>query len=134
MPPLPNSQKFHEPTPDVEIGVQPNHPFPIINPRSTDESRSTVFTAEERDTCNLPAQLNFDDELEFSHRHWEFTEGQNLFIKCSLKANIVFWEEILKPSCFVLNVLRHGYLLPFTQLPPRFYAKTISPLFGTQIL
>ena len=30
---------------------------------------------------------------------------------------------MLKASSFVLNVLRHGYVIPFVSLPPRFYAE-----------
>ena len=44
-------------------------------------------------------------------------------VKASLRTNIPFWEEQLKPSPFVLNVLKRGYLLPLTQVPRSFHAK-----------
>ena len=44
-------------------------------------------------------------------------------VKFSLRRNIVFWKKELKPSSFVLNVLRQGYLIPFVETPPPFYAK-----------
>ena len=55
-------------------------------------------------------------------RDWEFCEKLDTLpvnIKGSLRKHIVFWEEELKPSQFVLNVLRHGYILPFIKIPDR---------------
>ena len=43
--------------------------------------------------------------------------------KFSLRNNIVFWETNLNASSFVLNVLRQGYIIPFTSPPPAFYAR-----------
>ena len=40
-------------------------------------------------------------------------------IKFSLRNNVDFWEKHLKSSQFVLNILRHGYVLPFSTRPPK---------------
>ena len=44
-------------------------------------------------------------------------------VKDSLKRSIDFWENELKASSFVLDIIRGGYVIPFTKLPPVFYAK-----------
>ena len=40
-----------------------------------------------------------------------------------MRTNIPIWEQRLKPSPFVLNVLKRGYLLPLTHVPRSFCAK-----------
>ena len=58
------------------------------------------------------------------HRDWEYLQGSACVnIKFSLKRHFVFWEETLRPSSFVLNVLRQGYVLPLKSTPPSFHAK-----------
>ena len=53
-------------------------------------------------------------------------DEQECNVKGSLRANLAFWEENLKPSSFVLNVVKHGYVLPLIGVPPIFYAKNMS--------
>ena len=49
-------------------------------------------------------------------RHREFMGGDPGNIKFSLRESIVFWDQGLYSSSFVLNILHHGYLLPLTQI------------------
>ena len=83
---------------------------------------------EKRDTSCIHALSSTVDESAVAEgegdiRQWEVAEGEDCNVKFSLKSNVEFWEEHLKPSQFVLNVIRHGYLLPLTKIPTPFYAK-----------
>ena len=78
---------------------------------------------ERKDTSSIIVPSNSEDNMEHCHRHWEFMEGDICNIKFSLRESILFWEKMLHPSTFVLNILRDGYLLPFTKTPPGFYAE-----------
>ena len=51
------------------------------------------------------------------------TDSNEIGVKGSLKQNLSFRKESIKPSPFVLNVLEHGYVLPLTSIPPPFIAK-----------
>ena len=51
-------------------------------------------------------------------RHWDYEEGQPPFRAGSVRRHFEFWENELKPSNFVLNVIKFGYFLPFAELPP----------------
>ena len=44
-------------------------------------------------------------------------------VKGRLKEHFDFWKYNLKASTLVLNIIKNGYILPFTELPPPFYAK-----------
>ena len=44
-------------------------------------------------------------------------------IKGRLKQHLDFWQYNLKASSFVLNIIEHGYILPFLNFPPPFHAK-----------
>ena len=86
------------------------------------EGRSVIY-AGERGTCNgrVPADTTGDDAYQ---RDWEYSEETNCVnIKYSLRRHVHFWEKVLKPSSFVLNVVKHGYILPLVAEPPMFYAK-----------
>ena len=70
---------------------------------------------------------NLTSENEHSdYRNWEFAEGESSCMKFSLRRNFLFWQKMLKPSQFVLNVISQGYILPLTQRPPPFLAKNNS--------
>ena len=71
----------------------------------------------------MPVHSTSGDELEFRDRNWEFVEGELSSITFYLRDNILFWKNTLNPSPFVVHILRDGYLLPFTQIPPSFYAE-----------
>ena len=63
---------------------------------------------------------------------WEETEGS---LDVSVAGNIhkkgQFWHERLDASKFVLEVIDHGYRLPFAEACPPFYArKTVVETFG----
>ena len=72
---------------------------------------------------NSDVRLNSNTDFELSRRHWVFAEGDCGGVKFSLRSNISFWEENLNPSHFVLNVLKHGYLLPLKQKSPSYFAQ-----------
>ena len=40
-----------------------------------------------------------------------------------LRKRFEFWKTVLKASSFVLNIIKHGYFLPFLSIPPSFCAK-----------
>ena len=82
-----------------------------------------VFVVAEKGISNLGVRLNSNTDFELSRRHWDFAEGDGGGVKFSLRSNISFWEENLNPSYFVLNVLKHGYLLPLKQKPPSYFAQ-----------
>ena len=44
-------------------------------------------------------------------------------VKGRLKEHLYFWKNNLEASSFVLNIINHGYILPFSSVPPPFYAK-----------
>ena len=76
-------------------------------------SRQIATGAEKKDTSCIHALTDYVDESKFAEgegdnhqRQWEFVEGEECSVKFSLKSSIKFWEEILKPSQFVLNVIR----------------------------
>ena len=86
----------------------------------TRTSPQFVTTVEDWGISSHFVPTNLEDE-----RVWEFSE-KNMDtngIKFSLRNNIDFWKKQLKPSSFVLNVIEKGYILPFTQDPPAFYAE-----------
>ena len=77
---------------------------------------------DERDTCNIAVPLDTPDENRL--RNWEYpyhTDASR--VKDSLKSNYTFWENILKPSSFVSNVIRFGYILQFHHPSPPFTAR-----------
>ena len=83
----------------------------------------SVFYAEEKGTCSgrVPADTTGD---EMYQRDWEYSEETIcVYIKHSLRRHIYFWEKVLKPSSFVLSVVKHGYILPLMAEPPKFCAK-----------
>ena len=82
---------------------------------------TVAIDAAERDISCTAARLSSENEN--PKRHWEYSEGDLCEIKFSLKSKIRFWENILNCSQFVLNVIRHGYILPFVSPPPAFSAK-----------
>ena len=44
-------------------------------------------------------------------------------VKSMLKKKLVFWKSQLKASSLILNVIKHGYVIPFDEFPPRIYLK-----------
>ena len=60
------------------------------------------------------------DELlqvtEFSSRNFEFEGGKTQSVKGNLRKNLSFWKTI-GASRFILDVVEHGYKLPFEKLP-----------------
>ena len=107
MPPVTKANNFNGTEPDARIGEAGLTLKTEL--RSIDASCQHVMPAERKGTFKTTAHSNSDGECEMHHRHWEFAEGHATCVKFSLKSNIVFWEEHLKPSPFVLNVLRYGY-------------------------
>lgn len=67
------------------------------------------------DISRIHAHYDFPEHE--SPRDWETSGYVPAYIKFSLKNNVVFWEEHLQPSQFVLNILRYGYILPFQVIP-----------------
>ena len=63
--------------------------------------------AEEEDICSITAPTNTD----------------NISVRGSLKSCFMFWKNTIKASNFVLSVIRTGYVLPFTSVPSKFWAK-----------
>ena len=90
--------------------------------RSEERAQFATY-AVERGTCNGRAPVD-TTEGEAHQRDWEYSDKTDCInIKHSLKRHFCFWEKVLKPSSFVLNVVKHGYILPLTAVPPTFYAK-----------
>ena len=61
-------------------------------------------------------------------RHWEYAEPEILTpfppgVKGRLKQCLSFWEEDLKASQFIIDVVKNGYKIPFETIPPPFCAK-----------
>ena len=104
----------------AKTGAETNHGTKI---RPATEESQFVINVEKKDTYRALVHSDTEEDTEINNRHWEYTEGEVCKIKFALKQNIDFWEKCLKPSSFVLNVLRHGYLLPLTQTPPPFFAE-----------
>ena len=97
--------------------------------RATKDGRCSVINVEKRDISSIIVLSDSGDDIEYRQRRCEFIEGENCTIKYSLRDHVNFWEKCLKPSSFVLNILRHGYIVPFTQHPPRFYAENNKSAF-----
>ena len=62
--------------------------------------------------CHTTAQIEGDD-----------TKSDTPSVKGNLSSKIVFWEKSIKASKFVLQIIEHGYRLPFISEPPPFYAQ-----------
>ena len=94
----------------------------IVKQGMSEESPPSVINATRRDTFRTFAPLiSITDDGD--HHKFDYSQNQNCCVKFSLRNHIDFWENHLKPSSFVLNVLRYGYLLPFTRMPTPFYAE-----------
>ena len=66
-------------------------------------------------TVPFDEQDNFDFTFK---RDWETTEKtKNVSARETLKQNIEFWKNELKPSHFVENIINNVYVMPFTSTP-----------------
>ena len=105
----------------------------IVKQGMSEESPPSVINATRRDTFRTFAPLiSITDDGD--HHKFDYSQNQNCCVKFSLRNHIDFWENHLKPSSFVLNVLRYGYLLPFTWMPTPFYAENPDFVKGVGIL
>ena len=111
----PEEIKSTEPRPHGRIGAMDGIPW------KTRGNQARVTDVGEKAISCIAVRSNFSDEGLM--RHWEYSEGDLCDIKFSLKSRISFWENVLDCSQFVLNVIRHGYILPLSSPPPPFLAK-----------
>ena len=67
---------------------------------------------------------SFDVNSFNSSRNWEYEEeDDNFSVAVKIEKCYDFWENDLKASTYVLNILKNGYYLPLNQDPPSFLAK-----------
>ena len=58
----------------------------------------------------------------FTHNFYEYEQGQkHLLVKGRLRKNIQFWRDI-GASEFVLDVIEHGYKIPFYSMPQQSFS------------
>ena len=116
MPPShPEEIKSTEPRPPGRIGAMDGIPWKARG------NQAVVTDVDGKAISCMVARSDLRDEG--LKRHWEYSEGDLYEIKFSLKSRISFWENVLECSQFVLNVIRHGYILPLSSPPPPFQAK-----------
>ena len=70
----------------------------------------------------MEQKLYFTLECIFSARDWEYSDGQTTCVAGRLAKNLDFWKSVLHASPFVLEVVENGYSIPFSSLPPPFFA------------
>ena len=75
------------------------------------------------------------DSAEFSHTAsngatmnefvWEYEESPGLVsVKGKLADHITFWEETVKAPAYILDIIQHGYVIPFLKIPTPFFSLT----------
>ena len=67
---------------------------------------------------NSQVEYKFDDFYE----HYEFKKsGKVVTVKNRLKKCLNFWQSVIKPSNFILNVISSGYRLEFLEIPDQVF-------------
>ena len=63
-------------------------------------------------------------------RDWEFEQSTRLHsepippgVQGKLKSCLPYWKNELKATNFVIDTIEHGYKIPFSHVPPQFYAR-----------
>ena len=89
-----------------------------INPRT-----DRVTTVGKKDICNTTAQLR-DQTSTKDIKDYEFKENcKQISVVGRLKTCSNFWRNNLQVSNFIQKIIDEGYLIPFTSVPPPFFAK-----------
>ena len=107
--------------------------------KTRSEHQKSAISAKKKDIASLAVTFEERETFDFTYkRDWEITgETKNVSIRGRLKQNIEFWKNELKPSYFVENIIKNGYIMPFTSIPPPFYAsynKSSHPQFVSQAI
>ena len=56
-------------------------------------------------------------------RFWECEKADDNSVAGRIKHFASFWEQKLKASKFIMDIIRNGYILSFENIPPPFYAQ-----------
>lgn len=77
-----------------------------MNAQKKDEERMVTGNNTNKDKCNLLNSLR------------DLSETKAVIsVKGKLKPNLEFWKNVLKAPQYILDVIEHGYKLPFMELP-----------------
>ena len=88
---------------------------------STEQQERPGTSQPIKQTGNLKDEYGFDS-FRFTHDFYEYEQGQkHLLVKGRLRKNIQFWRDI-GASEFVLDVIEHGYKIPFYSMPQQSFS------------
>ena len=97
---------------DVRVDLHENVP-------EFEGARSRYDNKEPVDCANASSTVT--DETIPKEHVGEYEESLGMISVKGRFAEHIFWEEVVKAPSYILDIIRHGYVIPFLKVPPSFY-------------